>query len=50
MRAFLTALAASLAMVAQPLAAALPVGAKAPDIRTMGALAESLSGCTSPSS
>lgn len=39
MRAVLASLAASLALIAQPLAAALPVGAEAPDIRTMGALA-----------
>jgi peroxiredoxin len=32
-------LAASLALVAKPLSAALPVGARAPDFRTMGALA-----------
>lgn len=39
MRAFLACLATSLAMVSQPLAAALPVGSNAPDFRTMGALA-----------
>ena len=39
MRAIPLFLAASLAMAAQPLGAALPVGAQAPDIRTMGALA-----------
>jgi peroxiredoxin Q/BCP len=39
MRAIPMFLAASLMAIAQPLAAALPVGAKAPDIRTMGALA-----------
>jgi len=39
MRAIAMMLAASLALVAQPLSAALPVGAKAPDFRTMGALA-----------
>jgi peroxiredoxin len=39
MRAIAMMLAASLAVVAQPLSAALPVGARAPDFRTMGALA-----------
>jgi peroxiredoxin len=39
MRAIAMMLAASLALVAQPLSAALPVGARAPDFRTMGALA-----------
>jgi len=39
MRAIPMFLAAFLAAIAQPLAAALPVGAKAPDIWTMGALA-----------
>jgi len=39
MRAIAMMLAASLALVAQPLSAALPVGTKAPDFRTMGALA-----------
>lgn len=39
MRAVIASLAASLALIAQPLAAALLVGAKAPDVRTMGALA-----------
>lgn len=38
MRAFTSLVALSLALAAQPVAAALPVGAKAPDIRTMGAL------------
>ena len=39
MRAIPLALAVSLAILSQPLAAALPVGTKAPDFRTMGALA-----------
>ena len=39
MRAIPLMLAMSLAVTAQPLSAALPVGAKAPDFRTMGALA-----------
>ena len=39
MRAIAMMLAASVALVAQPLSAALPVGTKAPDFRTMGALA-----------
>jgi peroxiredoxin len=39
MRAIAMMLAASLALVAKPLSAALPVGARAPDFRTMGALA-----------
>ena len=39
MRAISMLAAASLALIAQPLGAALPVGAKAPDFRTMGALA-----------
>lgn len=39
MRAVPMFLAACLALIAQPLAAALPVGTQAPDIRTMGALA-----------
>ena len=38
MRAVPMLLAISLALASQPVAAALPVGAKAPDIRTMGAL------------
>lgn len=38
MRASLHALFLAAAVLAQPLAAALPVGAKAPEIRTMGAL------------
>ena len=38
MRAVPMLLAISLALATQPAAAALPVGAKAPDIRTMGAL------------
>jgi peroxiredoxin Q/BCP len=39
MRSIRPALFAALALLAQPLAAALPVGAKAPDFRTTGALA-----------
>ena len=39
MRAIPLALAVSLAILSQPLAAALPIGTKAPDFRTMGALA-----------
>ena len=39
MRAMMILATASLAMIAQPLGAALPVGTKAPDFRTMGALA-----------
>jgi peroxiredoxin Q/BCP len=39
MRAIPLVLAVSLAILSQPLAAALPVGTKAPDFRTMGALA-----------
>ena len=39
MRAISMLAAASLALIAQPLGATLPVGAKAPDFRTMGALA-----------
>ena len=39
MRAISILAALSLSLVAQPLAAALPVGALAPDFRTMGALA-----------
>jgi thioredoxin-dependent peroxiredoxin len=39
MRAIPLALAVSLAILSQPLAAALPVGTKASDFRTMGALA-----------
>ena len=38
MRAFTSLVALSLALATEPVAAALPVGAKAPDIRTMGAL------------
>ena len=38
MRALRPALFLAVAMMTQPLAAALPVGAKAPDIKTMGAL------------
>jgi len=38
MRLFHTALFLAAAILGQPLAAALPVGAKAPEIRTMGAL------------
>jgi peroxiredoxin len=39
MRALHLALILALAVLAQPLAAALPVGAKAPEFRTMGAIA-----------
>jgi len=39
MRALPILAATALALIAQPLGAALPVGAKAPDFRTMGALA-----------
>ena len=39
MRAVPLALALSLAIISRPLAAALPVGTKAPDFKTMGALA-----------
>jgi hypothetical protein len=39
MRAISILAATALALVAQPLAAALPVGTHAPDFRTMGALA-----------
>ena len=38
MRTALLALLASVALVAQPLGAALPVGAQAPDFSTMGAV------------
>jgi peroxiredoxin Q/BCP len=39
MRSIRPVLLAALTLLAQPLAAALPVGARAPDFRTMGALA-----------